>query len=80
MYSFTVIPFGYKNSSTALTTALQGVLGDLLKRVIVYVDDIFVPGREAKDHLELLERVLDHFEHSGATVNLKKNVNSYRLL
>ena len=39
---------------------------------MVYIDDVIVPGRKFKDHLQNLKLVFDRFREAGLKLHLKK--------
>jgi len=57
VYQFTGVPYGYKNSLSALIRDLQNVLEDD-KNVITYVEDMVLHSPEFDDHLATLDSVL----------------------
>ena len=65
--------FGYKNGGAALMSALHRVLGEaLVSQILVYIDDLLIPGRDWDDHLDCLDEVLAKLEKANMTVNLNK--------
>ena len=73
MFSFCVVPFGYKNGAQALMAMLQRVVGtELLSRILVYIDDIVIPGMSLEEHLWLLDQVLTKMEEANISINLRK--------
>lgn len=70
---FKRLPFEYWNDSLALMYTVQRILGEeLLQRVIVYIDDTLIPGRDMEEHLKLLVEVLEKLSRAGMTVNVSK--------
>lgn len=55
---YCVISFGLNVSDAEFIRTLDLVLGkDLLKKLIVYVNDISVTGKSSKDHANLLGKM-----------------------
>lgn len=44
----------------------------ILDKIVLYVDNIYVPGRNTQEHLQILDEILERLEEAGATVSLKK--------
>lgn len=63
VYSYTCMPFGYINASSALVKALRQVLGHL-QFVSMYIDDILIfsstPERHIKDVLQVLQLLSEY--------------------
>ena len=58
-YQFKRLAFGLRNAPAAFQKALQGILRELpWKKVIVFIDDILIMSESYKEHLYLVERVL----------------------
>lgn len=73
MYQFTRVPYGFRNSLSALIRALQSVLGaDTSEYALHYVDDLVVFSKTFDEHLEHLDTVLRKLTASGFTINLGK--------
>lgn len=73
-YQFCRLPFGLKISTAAFVRAMDYVLGEeLIHRIIVYIDDIIIGGKDWKEYFDLLDEVLDKFERAGMTINLEKS-------
>jgi hypothetical protein len=59
-YEFTVMPFGLTNASTYFMNLMNKVfMEELDKFVIVFIDDILVYSRSAKEHCHHLRIVLE---------------------
>jgi len=73
MYRFTRVIYGYRNGAEYLMAALQNIMGvDLADKLIIYNDDILIPGLDLDEHLRLLDKVLAKFEATGMRLNLRK--------
>lgn len=73
-YQFCRLPFGLKISTAAFVRAMDYVLGeDLIHKIIVYIDDIIVGGKDWSDYFGLLSELLSRFEKHGMTINLEKS-------
>lgn len=71
-FQWRVLPFGLTNAVETFQTLMQSVFKDCLDRfVIVYLDDILVYSKTAKEHLEHLRHVLgllrDHYLYAKLT-------------
>jgi hypothetical protein len=72
-YQFTRVPYGFRNSQSALIRALKLVLGpDTDGYLISYVDDLVIFSRSYDEHQHHLRAVLDKLTSAGFTINLGK--------
>ena len=69
MFNFTRLPIGVASSPSIFQRITEEILKDI-PRVSVYIDDIFVTGKDTVEHLKNLEVVFTHLEH--AIFRLKK--------
>ena len=73
LYEFKVMPFGLCNAPSTFQRLMDSVLMGLhWSSCLVYIDDIIVPGRKFKDHLQNLKLVFDRFREAGLKLHLKK--------
>jgi hypothetical protein len=72
-YQFTRVPYGFRNSQSALIRALKMVFGpEADSYLIAYVDDLVVFSKSYDEHLYHLRMVLDKLTSAGLTINLEK--------
>lgn len=73
LYEFKVMPFGLCNAPSTFQRLMDSVLMGLhWSSCLVYIDDVIVPGRKFKDHLQNLKLVFDRFREAGLKLHLKK--------
>lgn len=73
LYEFKVMPFGLCNAPSTFQRLMDSVLMGLhWTSCLVYIDDVVVPGRKFKDHLQNLKLVFDRFREAGLKLHLKK--------
>ena len=73
VYQFTRVPYGFRNSLSALIRALQSVLGaDTSEYALPYVDDHVVFSKTFEENIERLDSVFRKFTPSCFTMNLGK--------
>lgn len=67
-YEFLRVPFGLTNAPFVFQRAINKILGNLrFTKVIVYLDDILIPGKTIEETLQTLKIVLDIFRaHNNA--------------
>eukprot|EP01071_Lankesteria_metandrocarpae_P012078 Lankesteria_metandrocarpae@DN5490_c1_g1_i2.p1 len=74
-FEYTVIPFGIMNSPGAFQRAMDMLFGHLKPRGVgVYIDDIVIYTNTWKEHLALLNDVLDAACKGGVYLKLKKGL------
>lgn len=71
LYQFTRMPFGVASAPAVFQKLMDNILQGL-QRVVCYMDDILVTGRDDRDHLNNLEEVLKRLEQHGITVRKDK--------
>ncbi len=71
LFTYTWLPFGISSSPAIFQHTMEGVLRGILQ-VVVYLDDIILTGREDKDHLRILDQVLQHLEVAGLRLKCSK--------
>jgi len=69
--AFRVIPFGYKNASTALERCLKNLLGDI-PDLLHFADDLLLAITDFRQGMNLLEEVLDRIISDNLTFSLSK--------
>lgn len=73
LYEFLKVPFGLTNAPSVFQKIINKILGKLrFNKVLVYLDDILVPGKTIEETLESLGEVLQLFENHGLTFKLNK--------
>jgi len=74
-YDYMVMPFGLVNAPATLQTMMNKILREFLDHgVVVYLDDILIYSENVKDHLTLVQQVLDRLEQHDLAVSLNKLV------
>ena len=72
-WQFKRLSFGLKNAPAVFQREMQRILHEFPKcHVIVYIDDILILGRNFKEHLRLVERVLSVLQKHGLKIKLSK--------
>src|SRR5678815_5677980 len=72
-YRFKRLSFGLKNGPAAFQREMQRILSGFSKdRVVVYVDDVLLISGEFKEHLVLIEQVLQRFCETNVKVKVSK--------
>jgi len=73
-YEFMVTPFGLCNSPASFLRFVTEVFQDLIQRkiVIIYVDDIVIPGSSYEDGYEKLVMTVKVAEEHGLLINWRK--------
>ena len=67
------MPFGLSNAGPTFQKAMYMAFEKLMyKIVLVYLDDITVFSKEAKDHLGHLKQIFQHYREFGISLNPKK--------
>lgn len=70
---YRVVPFGLNISVAESIRALESVFGkELLRKLLVYVDDILVTGKCWEEHLNLLEVVCTKLRERCMSLKLEK--------
>ena len=73
LYEFLKVPFGLTNAPSVFQKIINKVLGNLrFQKVLVYLDDILIPGRTIEEVLSILGEVLRLFKNYGLTFKLNK--------
>jgi hypothetical protein len=72
-YEMTVVPFGLTNTPAFFQTRMNEILWDLRERgVVVYIDDILIHSKDAKEHKALVKEVLMRLRKNFLYCNTKK--------
>ncbi|KAI5168050.1 hypothetical protein NEIRO03_0077 [Nematocida sp. AWRm78] len=74
MYRMKVLPMGFKNSPAIFQRIMDTMLQEQLEtgQVKVYIDDILIATKDAKEHLEVLQAVLKILKEHGMEINWDK--------
>ena len=74
-YEYKVMPFGLVNAPTTFQSIMNKILREFLDhRVVVYLDDVLIYTENMKDHIKLVQMVLDRLVQHDLAVSLKKSV------
>ena len=72
-YQFKRLSFGLRNSGIQFQKNMQEILAEFgLNKVIVYIDDILILGKDFEEHLELVRKVLTTLAMHGIKVKVSK--------
>lgn len=73
LHEYNFLPFGVKNAPGHFSRVMMSVLAGLIgEAVLVYLDDLIILGRDAKEHTGNLIRVLEALRRHGLKLNLEK--------
>jgi len=73
VYQYKGVPYGFKNSLSALIRDLDKALGDgLADNVVTYLDDVVVHSGCFEDHLRHLDTVLEKLTKARFTIDANK--------
>ena len=75
LYEFSRLPFGVASAPAVFQKAMDGILQGI-PHCICYLDDILVIGRSDAEHLQNLEKVLQHLQEQG--VRLKEKCSFFQ--
>jgi hypothetical protein len=65
LYEFTCIPFGFKNTTSAYQSLMDGIFkGEIGKSVLVYIDDIIVMSKTFDEHLAHIRETFSRLKDS----------------
>ena len=68
LHRFNRLPFGVASAPAIFQRTMETLLRGL-RGVSVYLDDILITGATMAEHLENLERVLEHLAEAGLRLN-----------
>lgn len=71
LYSYTVMPFGLRNSASTFQRLMNKVIGDMCG-CAVYLDDVVVYSDTWEGHVERIEELFTRLAGARLTVNLAK--------
>ena len=73
IYQFKRVPYGLRNSATALSLVMSEVLRDLNWKIcLLYVDDILILSKDFQTHLDHLSQVLERLRKANLTLKPEK--------
>ncbi|CAF1073837.1 unnamed protein product, partial [Brachionus calyciflorus] len=73
-YEFLVTPFGYKNAPVDFSRIMKEILGDLIKFVESFIDNITVHSKTFEEHIEHIKIVLSCLSEAKLKLNPEKCV------
>jgi hypothetical protein len=74
-YEFVRMPFGLTNGPAVFQRMVNTAIGQLrFSQVLVYLDDVLIPGHTPQECLRILETVLNVLKDNGLTLRLSKCV------
>ena len=69
-YCFNRVPFGLSTAPGTFQRIMNSLFEDLLfSGVVIYLDDVLIYSKSMKDHMRLLEEVLNRLKKAGLKVN-----------
>lgn len=73
LYEFLKVPFGLTNAPAVFQKIMNKILGNLrFNKVLVYLDDILIPGKTIEETLGILREVLELFAKHGLKFRINK--------
>lgn len=73
LFEYNRMPFGLQNAPATFQRLMQGVFrDDILRTLMVYLDDIIVFSSTIQEHLERLETVFSKLRHHGLKIEPAK--------
>lgn len=71
LFRYNRLPFGVSSAPAIFQRVMESILQGI-PGVAVYLDDILVSGKNEKEHLAVVEQVLDRLEEAGLLLNRDK--------
>ena len=71
LYRFNRLPFGVASAPGIFQRVMENLLRDI-PHVTVYLDDVLVTGKDDREHLAILDIVLDRLEQAGLRLRKSK--------
>ena len=71
LFTYNRLPFRVSSSPAIFQRTMEGVLQGI-ENVAVYLDDIFMTGKNDKDHLQTLDQVLQRLQNAGLCLKRSK--------
>jgi hypothetical protein len=73
-YQYNVMPFGLCNAPSSFQAMMNEVLHDLLDQgVIVYIDEILISNEFMRQHVDLVQKVLQRLRDAGLHASIEKS-------
>ena len=73
LHEYNFLPFGVKNAPGHFSRVMMSVLVGLIgEAVLVYLDDLIILGKDAKEHTGNLVKVLEALKRHGLKLNIEK--------
>ena len=73
LYCYNVMPFGLKNVGATYQRLVNKIfIGQIGRKIEVYVDDMLVKSKKMKDHITDLEEAFKFLKHFNMKLNLSK--------
>jgi RNase H-like domain found in reverse transcriptase/Reverse transcriptase (RNA-dependent DNA polymerase)/Integrase zinc binding domain/Chromo (CHRromatin Organisation MOdifier) domain/Integrase core domain len=74
LYQYNVMPFGLCNAPSSFQAMINEVLHDLLDQgVIAYIDDILIYSENMRQHVDLVQQVLQRLRDAGLHASIDKS-------
>ena len=74
LYQYNVMPFGLCNAPSSFQAMINEVLHDLLDQgVVVYLDDILIYTESMRQHVALVQKVLQRLRDAGLHAHIDKS-------
>ncbi|KAJ8370538.1 hypothetical protein SKAU_G00105660 [Synaphobranchus kaupii] len=70
LFVYNRLPFGISSAPSIFQRIMENLMKDL--PVVVFLDDLLVTGRTEKEHLDNLQKVLQHLQENGLRVKRPK--------
>ena len=73
------MPYGIKTASTIFQRAIEQVLGEDIKNMVYYQDDICIGATNENELKNKIDIVLNRLRNTGMTINEKKCINDSKI-
>ena len=71
------MPYGIKTASAIFQSFIKQVLGEDIKNMVCYQDDICIRAINENELKKKMDNVLNRLRNAGMTLNEKKSINNY---
>ena len=75
LFHYTCLPLGISSASGIFQKAMETLLQEI-PHVTVYIDNILITGKTEADHLQTLEKLLEHLAKDG----LRAKIHNFKLI